>query len=185
MPNQTSVYEFEVKLCGLEEKFWRKIELTSISTLAKLAYAIMASFELSGSHLFCIMYNELRFEFSNGEYDDIYEPCNSRLNTLDLKVGDKLKLIYDFSSEMTFEITLTEIKEFKKGTGTHYPYVLSGAGESIPEDYFIEDLINKINEDGSEYREYNSDTDNELLKGKMLLLKNIYEDDGESNIILN
>ena len=32
MPNQTSVYEFEVKLCGLEEKFWRKNELTLIST---------------------------------------------------------------------------------------------------------------------------------------------------------
>ena len=185
MPNQTSVYEFEVKLCGLEEKFWRNIELTSISTLAKLAYAIMASFELSGSHLFCIMYNELRFEFSNGEYDDIYEPCNSKLNTLDLKVGDKLKLIYDFGAEMTFDITLTEIKEFKKGTGTHYPYVLSGVGESIPENYFIDDLIEKINHNDIDYKEYNSKIDNALLKGKMLILKNIYEDDGESNIILN
>ena len=74
---------------------------------------------------------------------------------------------------------------YNNNNGTHYPYVLSGAGESIPEDYFIEDLINKINEYGSEYREYNSDTDNELLKGKMLLLKNIYEDDGESNIIFS
>ncbi len=48
MADQTVVYEFEIKLCNLEDKYWRRIEITSVSTVAKLAYAIMASFELSG-----------------------------------------------------------------------------------------------------------------------------------------
>ena len=46
MADQTVVYEFEIKLCNLEDKYWRRIEITSVSTVAKLAYAIMASFEL-------------------------------------------------------------------------------------------------------------------------------------------
>lgn len=78
------MYEFEIKLCGLEEKYWRKIEITSISTLAKLAYAIMSSFDLSESHLFCIIYNDLYFQFSFGEDDSSLEPCDYKLNTLKL-----------------------------------------------------------------------------------------------------
>ena len=70
MADQTVVYEFEIKLCNLEDKYWRRIEITSVSTVAKLAYAIMASFELSGSHLFSVRFiilihiDLLEFEFS-------------------------------------------------------------------------------------------------------------------------
>lgn len=56
---RTAVYEFIVKQCGLEDKHWIRIEITLLSTIAKLAYDIMASFELSGSHLFSVRYNLL------------------------------------------------------------------------------------------------------------------------------
>ena len=156
MADQTVVYEFEIKLCNLEDKYWRRIEITSVSTVAKLAYAIMASFELSGSHLFSVRYINSYFEFYNDN----------------LSVGDKLKMVYDFGADLNFAIKLTEIKEFKRGTGTHYPYALSGAGTKIPEDMFIPELIEELD---SLYKEYDSELDNVLLKGKIQILKDQYE----------
>ena len=152
MADQTVVYEFEIKLCNLEDKYWRRIEITSVSTVAKLAYAIMASFELSGSHLFSVRYINSYFEFYN---DNAIQPCD-----------------YDFGSDLNFAIKLTEIKEFKRGTGTHYPYALSGAGTKIPEDMFIPELIEELD---SLYKEYDSELDNVLLKGKIQILKDQYE----------
>ena len=32
MADQTVVYELEIKLCNLEDKYWRRIEITSVST---------------------------------------------------------------------------------------------------------------------------------------------------------
>ena len=169
MADQTVVYEFEIRLNNLENKYWRRIEITSVSTVAKLAYAIMASFELSGSHLFSVRYINSYFEFYN---DNAIQPCDFKLKNLNLSVGDKLKMVYDFGADLNFEIKLTAIKEMKKGMGTHYPYVLSGAGAVIPEDLSVPELVERLDR---EYKEYNYESDNALLKGKMQILKNQYE----------
>lgn len=172
MADQTVVYEFEIKLCNLEDKYWRRIEITSVSTVAKLAYAIMASFELSGSHSFCVENKNVVFEFYNKDNENSLKPSDYELNNLELSVGSKLKMIYDFGADLNFEIKLTAIKEMKKGMGTHYPYVLSGAGAVIPEDLSVPELMEQSE---SEYKEYNYESDNALLKGKMQILKNQYE----------
>lgn len=171
MANQTSVYEFEIKLCDLDDKYWRRIEITSVSTVAKLAYAIMASFELSGSHLFYVEHNDLHFAFHEDNENDL-QPCDYKLNNLELSISDKLKMVYDFGADLNFEIKLVAIKEFKKGMGTHYPYVLSGAGAEIPENLSVPELMEQLE---SEYKEYDSESDNALLKGKIQILKNQYE----------
>lgn len=170
MVDQTVVYEFEIKLCNIEDKYWRRIEITSVSTVAKLAYAIMASFELSGSHLFSIEYDDCNFIFNNDE--EYLNPSKFKLISLELLKGDTLKMIYDFGTELNFKIKLAAIKEFKRGTGTHYPYALSGAGTKIPEDMFIPELIEELD---SLYKEYDLELDNVLLKRKIQLLKDQYE----------
>ena len=38
------VYKFKVKLREMEEYIWRDIEITSVSTVSKLGYAILAAF---------------------------------------------------------------------------------------------------------------------------------------------
>lgn len=151
MADQTVVYEFEIKLCNLEDKYWRRIEITSVSTVAKLAYAIMAI-------------------FNNDE--ECLNPSKFKLISLELLKGDTLKMIYDFGADLIFEIKLAAIKEFKKGMGTHYPYVLSGAGAAISEDLSVPELIERLDR---EYKEYDYESDNALLKGKMQILKNQYE----------
>ena len=51
------VYKFRVQLKELEKYIWRDIEISSLSSVAKLGYAILAAFEANASHLFCIVYS--------------------------------------------------------------------------------------------------------------------------------
>ena len=81
-------------------------------------------------------------------------------------------MIYDFGANLNFEIKLVAIKELKKGMGSHYPYVLSGAGAEIPEDLSVSEFMEQLE---SEYKEYDSESDNVLLKRKIQILKKQYE----------
>lgn len=61
--------ELNYKNCG--KYLWRDIEISSLSTVAKLGYSIIAAFQAQGSHLFCITHRNLRYEFDYG--GDAYE----------------------------------------------------------------------------------------------------------------
>ena len=137
-----------------------------------MAYVMNGRIELSGSHSFCVENKNVVFEFYNKDNENSLKPSDYELNNLELSVGSKLKMIYDFGADLNFEIKLTAIKEMKKGMGTHYPYVLSGAGAVIPEDLSVPELMERLE---SEYKEYDCEIDNALLKGKMQILKNQYE----------
>ena len=39
------VYKFKVRLCELESKIWRDIEITSVSSVAKLGYLFKIKFK--------------------------------------------------------------------------------------------------------------------------------------------
>jgi len=84
------------------KNYWRRIEITSVSTVAKLAYAIMASFELSGSQSFCVENKNVVFEFYNRDNVISFKPSDYELNNLELSVGSKLKMIYDFGFDLNF-----------------------------------------------------------------------------------
>ena len=103
------VYRFKVRLRELEDYIWRDIEITSVSTVAKLVYAILAAFEAEGSHLFCMKFGDERYEIV---FDDFYEdfdievidPTSVKLSSLKLKSGDSLFLEYDYGAGWIFDI---------------------------------------------------------------------------------
>lgn len=59
------VYKFKVSLKELETIIWRDIEITSVSSVAKLGYSILAAFESTASHLFNIRCNGKELTFSH------------------------------------------------------------------------------------------------------------------------
>lgn len=66
------VYKFKVKLVDFENIIWRDIEITSVSSVAKLGYAVIAAFEGTGSHLFNIRHKDKaneRIEIFATKYD--------------------------------------------------------------------------------------------------------------------
>lgn len=173
------VYRFKVRLRELEDYIWRDIEITSVSTVAKLGYAILAAFEAEGSHLFCMKFGDERYEIV---FDDIYEdsdievtdPTSVKLSSLKLKAGDSLSLEYDYGASWVFDIEFLSSAPMKKGMGTHYPYIKDGMGWGIIEDTCPEELLNQIKT--NEMRKFDLETSNYLLKGMVQRMQESYED---------
>ena len=142
------VYKFKVRLKELETIIWRDIEITSVSSVAKLGYAILAAFESTASHLFNIRCNGKRYEiiFEDDDFGDepAIDPIRTKLSTLKLSVGDNLDMEYDYGAGWEFSIELLSIEEMKRGRGTHYPYVMDGKGKGIIEDTSPYQLLEEI-----------------------------------------
>ena len=132
------VLRFKVRLCELKNVMWRDIEITFISSVAKMRYAVFAAFESTASHLFNIRFDWNRYEtvFEDNDFDD--EPAivliRTILSALLLRVGDKLSMKYVYGAGWEFEIELLSINEMKRGAGSHYSHVTAGKGKGIMED---------------------------------------------------
>lgn len=163
------VYKFRVELKELEKYIWREIEITSVSSVAKLGYAILAAFGAAASHLFFIEYNGVHYEFMFEEFDDFdrkaVNPSTLKLSKLFLSINDYLAMCYDYGAGWEFNIKLIEISEMKKGSGTHYPYITNGEGKGIIENTnpsILLEYIEQINKTGELPTYYNFDVDKEM-----------------------
>lgn len=191
------IYKFKVRLCELKNIIWRDIEITSVSSVAKLGYAVLAAFESTASHLFNIRFSSKRYEivFEEDDFDNepAVDPIKTKLSTLKLSVGDKLSMEYDYGADWEFEIQLLSITEMNRGTGTHYPYVTDGKGKGIIEDtspYELAEMIEKTDKDGTlpqimnmysgeevswNYKDFNLEYCNVFFKDNVWKIQNAYE----------
>ena len=191
------VYKFKVRLKELETIIWRDIEITSVSSVAKLGYAVLAAFESTASHLFNIRYNGKRYEivFEDGDFNDEppIDPIKTKLSALKLSVGDTLDMEYDYGAGWEFSIELISIKEMKRGAGTHYPYVTDGKGKGILEDtspYRLLEAIKHTDQTGEvpkaveifsgeekewDYRDFDLKYCNMFFKDNVLRMQYAYE----------
>lgn len=192
------VYKFKVKLCELENVIWREIETTSVSSVAKLGYAVLAAFESTASHLFNIRFDGKRYEivFEEDDFDDepAIDPIKTKLSTLKLNVGDKLSMEYDYGAGWEFEIELLSITEMKRGAGTHYPYVTDGKGKGIIEDtspFELAGMVERTDKNGTlpqimdmysgkevswDYRKFDLEYCNVFFKDNVWKIQNAYEE---------
>lgn len=191
------VYTFKIVYIGCENKIWRDIQTSSNSTMAMLGYAVLSSFSTCAYHLFTMTYKGTDYELDDEEFQTTPKLMSeTKLGNLKLEIGDKIHMIYDFGEEQEFEITLLSDEEMPKGSGRAYPKVSDGAGRGIIDDMSAEDLldlIKKIDKIGKsdfiyahrgerapwDYRNYQIDIDNCLLKGEIARIKSAYENPEE------
>ena len=141
----TKVLTFKVEIDGLENKIWRKIEITDRRTVADLAYSILASFNSLAYHLYSINYKEKIYDCWVCIEDDYSEipPINAvitKLSSLGLKENDHMEMEYDTGSTTMFKITYLDSKPFEKGNGMHYPYIIDGKGSGMIDDITSNEL---------------------------------------------
>lgn len=191
------VYTFKIVYIGCENKIWRDIQISPNSTMAVLGYAVLSSFNTCAYHLFMMTYKGTNYELDDEEFQTKPKLMSeTKLGNLKLEIGDKIHMIYDFGEEQEFEITLLSDEEMPKGSGRAYPKVSDGAGRGIIDDMSAEDLldlIKKIDKAGKsdfiyahrgerapwDYRNYQIDIDNCLLKGEIARIKSAYENPEE------
>ena len=191
------VYKFKVTIKEVPDKIWRDIEISSLSSVAKLGYTILATFEAAASHLFNIKFNGKRYEIvieDDFEFEPVIDPIKTKLSALKLAVGDVLEMEYDYGAGWEFTIELLSITEMKKGSGNHYPYVTAGQGKGIIENippFELAEIIEATDKTGIlpqvcdnfldeeiewDYRKFDLEYCNVFLKGEIEQIQYAYEE---------
>ena len=194
-----SVCTIKIRYVGCEDKIWRVAQISSNAHLCDLGYMILATFDTMAYHLFNITYKGVTYELLSDEEEIPEDKCVFfvKLSELNLKIGDKLTMIYDFGCEQEFEIEVTDIQPMGRGQGRAYPKIIAGEGRGIIDDMSADDLaelIQQIDKTGSsgiqyagdgiifenmpdwDYRNYSIEFDNCLLKGIITRIAEGYEE---------
>lgn len=192
----TQVYTFRIIYRGCEEKIWRVTEVSSNNTLAQLGYTILVTFDTLAYHLFSISYKGVSYglDTDEEEIDDALRLCWVKLSVLNLQIGDQLEMTYDFGCEQIFDIELTGVQDMPRGRGRSYPRIVAGEGRGIIDDLAADDLLKMIHEIDRtgvsrfqymtpyekmipwDYRNYDLEIDNALLKGDINRVQLAYEE---------
>lgn len=186
------VYTFHIAYEGIEDRIWRKVEVSSNYRLDQLGYLILAAFDALAYHLFEFYFDDRRFEIPNEDapFDQVDMAC-FRLHQMGLKIGDRIRMEYDFGTTQVFWAELVGIEDMKRGRGRRYPYILDGAGQGIIDDLSCEELIElmgQIDRNGQtdepiyyqerelpwDYRWFDLDCMNGLLKGGIAQIEEGY-----------
>ena len=191
------VFTFQVGIEGLEDKIWRKIEITDRRTVADLAYTILATFDSLAYHLYDIKHGNDRYDCMIDPMDlrnyNFKDAIRTKLSDVDFENNNKMIMEYDFGSTTTFIITYLESRNMEKYNGNHYPYIVDGAGRGMIDDmcdFELKEVVEDIDKKGYsehyftpgyerkikyDYRYFNIENNNALLKGEILDIKNGYE----------
>lgn len=182
----TQIYTFRITYEGLEDKIWREVQVSSNYRLDQLGYLVLAAFDTLAYHLFAVEYKGGRFELPNEDMDpeEFLDMSAFKLSQMSIRIGEKLKMIYDFGTEQVFHIELLAVDPMPRGQGRRFPRIADGAGRGILDDLPAEvtaALIAEIDRNGHtdepifygdrsipwDYREFDMDIDNMLLKGEI------------------
>ena len=174
------IYQFYAELKFFKPKIWRRFQVTSDITVAKLAYIIMTMFEMDASHLFDVEFLEPSITYSGNqskrmrvishygipnliEYDDdIKDASKVKLSKLKLETYHRLVVWYDFGDDWRVSIKLEKILDERDIPFKELPRVLKGKGYGIIDDCGgvggLEDIVkafeSKTGEDYEQYREW-------------------------------
>lgn len=186
------VYTFYIAYEGLEEKIWRKVAVSSNYRLDRLGYTVLAAFDTLAYHLFEFYYDDKRFKIPNEDADeDLIDMAALKLHQMNLKIGDRIRMDYDFGTTQTFWIELVDIEEMGRGQGRKYPYIVDGAGCGIIDDMSsdeLQELVTQIDSNGKtdepiyyqdralpwDYRRFDLDNLNALFKGEIEMIEDGY-----------
>ena len=191
------VLTFNVGIEGLEDKIWRKIEITDRMTVADLAYTILATFDSLAYHLYKIYHGNDRYDCMIEPFDlednNFKNAVNTKLSRVDFSKNSEMIMEYDFGSTTTFVITYLESREITYYQGYLYPNIADGEGRGMLDDitcYELKEIVEETDKLGYsnyyvtpgyerhekyDYRKFNIKTNNKKLKGLMLEIKNGYE----------
>ena len=132
-PRTPNVYQIKVTLKGSKPPIWRRIQVTSATTLAQLHHILQCVMGWEGYHLY-------RFDISGMEYGDPsmleeMEGEDARRVTLETLVqGEKDKFLYEYDFGDSWDHELRIEKVLPLEAGKRYPLCLTGKRACPPED---------------------------------------------------
>lgn len=191
----TEVYTFLISYEGLEDKIWRKAQVSSNNRLDQLGYLVLAAFDTMANHLFEFEYDGQCFELpdEDADPDELVDMADYKLHQLKMKPGARMKMTYDFGMDQVFDLELLTVEPMAQGTGKHFPHVIDGAGCGILDDmpvFETRELIEQIDKNGCtdeplfykgsaepwDYRQFDLKMHNFFLKCNIRVIQKAYEE---------
>lgn len=133
--NLRVIYQLKITLIGIRPPIWRRILITSTSTLYNLHIVLQEVMPWRGCHLHCFNFNGV--EYSSPDIFDT-EPslakddAKIKLSAIFKTIGDKVHYVYDYGDNWEHNILLEKILPFK--TEQLLPICITGKRACPPED---------------------------------------------------
>jgi hypothetical protein len=173
------VYQFYSELEDYNPKIWRRLQVRSDITIARLGYIVMTMYEMKASHLLALEH-ERPFLTASGSQskrmelicryyipgdaenyadNDSEDATMTKLSNLNLEAPSRVVVWYDFGDSWRVLVTLEKELDESGLSAKELPRVLEGEGFGIVEDcggiYGLADLAQAFKKrKGEEYEEY-------------------------------
>jgi Plasmid pRiA4b ORF-3-like protein len=132
-PDSPAVYQLRIRLDRISPLIWRRLLVTSETTIAELHSTIQIAFGWSDSHLhrFVIYGKSYGIAYAGGMTfaDDPHQVC---LADFRLRTGERFTYEYNFHIPWRHEIRVEQIGI--SAPGQHYPVCVAGARAAPPEE---------------------------------------------------
>lgn len=130
-PAPRNVHRLKVTLRGAKPPIWRRFEVPSDSSLARLHTVIQLGFGWKDSHLYVFETPAGRY----GSYDpelEIRSAANKKLSAVADWPGDKIRYEYDFGDSREHDVVVEAVQPAQPGVA--YPRCTGGKRAGPPED---------------------------------------------------
>lgn len=133
MAKLSSILILKVTLQEIEPPIWRRLEVPSRVTLARLHQFLQAAMGWTDSHLHQFVVGQDRYGPSDSEMEENQrDEATSTVGDLMRSAGDRLTYKYDFGDGWEHEVVLEEISAPEPGA--MYPACVGGERACPPED---------------------------------------------------
>ena len=130
-----NIYRIHVSLLDIKPPIWRRIELSSQTTLRQLHRILQIAMGWENSHLHEFLVGRHRYGVADPTYDepgDVIAEGKVRLSEVLSTPGAQIHYVYDFGDYWQHAVMLEEIEPAR--LDIEYPRVLDGARSCPPED---------------------------------------------------
>ncbi|MFI6086176.1 plasmid pRiA4b ORF-3 family protein [Streptomyces sp. NPDC051217] len=153
------VHKIKVTLSGSRPPIWRRLEMSSGTTLQQLHHLIQAAFGWEDCHMWAFETSQDRYGVADRELG-IRSAASKRLDQVAPSVGDRLGYTYDFGDDWEHDILVEAVTDAEPGIA--YPRCLTGRRACPPEDcggmwgyeYLVEILADPGHEEHDERLEW-------------------------------
>jgi hypothetical protein len=129
---EQTVYQLKVTIRGSKPPIWRRIEVTSDTTLTKLHQILQIAFGWTNSHLHQFVVNNKHYAPSGFGLDHTVNEQRVKLEGLGLQPKIHFGYDYDFGDNWEHDILVEKILPVE--AGGRYPRVIAGKLSGPPED---------------------------------------------------
>ncbi|MGD8239838.1 MAG: tetratricopeptide repeat protein [Armatimonadota bacterium] len=126
------VYQLRIDLAGFRPPIWRRVLVTSDTTLATLHWIIQVAMGWDNSHLHHFEIGGIRYSDPEFDLDFVQDETRVSLEELGLRVKSRLDYCYDFGDDWEHTIRVQKILPAKQRTGC--PVCTTGRRAAPPED---------------------------------------------------